>query len=236
VEISEKNLTLQQLLGEKNELLTEKNLLLQEVHHRVKNNLHTVMSLLESQSAYLNDSAARNVLLDSQNRIHTISLLHQKLYWSSNVTSLEMGPYIAELSAFLASSLGARERRIAISHSVDAIQLDISMALPIGLLLNEAITNALKHAFPFNTDQNAARTGHIKVTMQWLSSAFISLQIVDDGVGIQSGSEWEPHSLGMTLMKSIGQKLGGFFTIRSSEEGVLVTLEFKPEPLLTGNN
>jgi two-component sensor histidine kinase len=72
--------------------------------------------------------------------------------------------------------------------------------------------------------------------MRWLSSAFISLQIGDDGVGIQSGSEWESHSLGMTLMKSIGQKLGGIFTIQSSDKGVLVTLEFKPEPLLTGNN
>jgi two-component sensor histidine kinase len=226
-EISEKNLALEQLVGEKNELLTEKNLLLQEVHHRVKNNLHTVMSLLESQSVYLSDPAARSALLDSQNRIQTISLLHQKLYWSSNVTSIEMAPYIAELCAFLASSLGARERRITITHSIDPIQLDISQGLPIGLLLNEAITNALKHAFPANTDQNAAQTGHIGVTLQSLPDGLISLQISDDGIGMPPGPESRTHSLGMTLMKSIGQKLAERFTIESSDKGVRVTLEFR---------
>ena len=226
-EINEKNLTLEHLLGEKNELLTEKNILLQEVHHRVKNNLHTVMSLLESQSAYLSDKAARNVLLDSQNRIHTISLLHQKLYWNSNVTSLEMAPYIAELCAFLASSLGARERRIAISQSIDPIQLDIALGLPIGLLLNEAITNSLKHAFPANTDQHAAQTGHIGVTMRCLPGGLVSLQICDDGIGMPSGSGDGSRSLGMTLMKSIGQKIGESFIIDSSDEGVRVTLEFR---------
>lgn len=225
-EINEKNLALEHLLGEKNELLTEKNLLLQEVHHRVKNNLHTVMSLLESQSAYLSDKAARDVLLDSQNRIHTISLLHQKLYWSSNVTSLEMAPYIAELCAFLGSSLGARERRIQISQSIDPIQMDIALGLPIGLLLNEAITNALKHAFPANTDQNAAQTGHIEVTMRHLTDNLVSLQIIDDGVGMPPGAESGSHSLGMTLMKSIGQKIGERFTIDSSDKGLRVTLEF----------
>ena len=225
-EISEKNLALEQLVGEKNDLLTEKNLLLQEVHHRVKNNLHTVMSLLESQSAYLSDAAARSALLDSQNRIQTISLLHQKLYWSSNVTSIEMAPYIAELCAFLASSLGARERRITISHSIAPIQLDISQGLPIGLLLNEAITNALKHAFPDNTDQNAAQTGHIEVTLQTLPDGLIALQIRDNGVGMPPDAESKYLSLGLTLMKSIGQKLAENFTIQSSDEGVLVILEF----------
>jgi two-component sensor histidine kinase len=229
VEINEKNLTLEQLLGEKDELLTQKNLLLQEVHHRVKNNLHTVMSLLESQSVYLNDTAARNALQDSQNRIQTISLLHQKLYWSSNVTTLEMAPYIAELCAFLASSLGARERRITISQFLDPIQLDIALGLPIGMLLNEAITNALKHAFPDNTDQNAAKTGHIEVTMQCLPDGLVSLQIADDGVGMPSGTGSDSRSLGMTLMKSIGQKLAGRFTIFSSDEGVRVNLEFRHE-------
>ena len=230
-EIHEKNLALEQLVGEKNELLVEKNLLLQEVHHRVKNNLHTVMSLLESQSAYLNDDAARNVLLDSQNRIHTISLLHQKLYWNSNVTSLEMGPYIAELCSFLASSLGARERRISISQYIDPIQLDIALGLPIGLLLNEAITNALKHAFPDNTDQNAAQTGHIEVAMHQLPGGLVSLQISDDGVGMTSGPGSDVHSLGMTLIKSIGQKLDERFTIDSSDGGVRVTLTFRHSPI-----
>lgn len=233
-EINEKNLTLEQLLGEKNELLLEKNLLLQEVHHRVKNNLHTVMSLLESQSAYLNDPAARNVLLDSQNRIQTISLLHQKLYWSTNVTTLEMAPYIAELCAFLASSLGARERRITISQSIDPIQLDIAIGLPIGLLLNEVITNSLKHAFPANTDQNAARTGHIEVTMRRKPNGLVSLQIVDDGIGMPAGADL--HSLGMTLIKSIGQKLGERFSIGSSNEGVSILLEFTPEPIAQSVN
>ncbi|MBS1665399.1 MAG: sensor histidine kinase [Bacteroidetes bacterium] len=226
-EINEKNLALEQLVGEKNDLLAEKNLLLQEVHHRVKNNLHTVMSLLESQSAYLNDQAARDVLQDSQNRIQTISLLHQKLYGSSNVTSLEMAPYIAELCAFLASSLGARERRITISQFIEPIMLDLSLGLPIGLMLNEAITNALKHAFPDNADQNAIRTGHIEVSMRRLPSGHVLLQICDDGVGMLTESGSDSYSLGMTLMKSIGQKLGGRFSIRSTGEGVRVMLEFR---------
>jgi two-component sensor histidine kinase len=225
--ISEKNLSLQQLLGEKNELLTEKNLLLQELHHRVKNNLHTVMSLLESQSAYLSDKAVRNVLVDSQNRIHTISLLHQKLYWSNHVTTLEMAPYVAELSALLANSLGARERRIIITHLVEPIVIDISVGLPIGLLLNEAITNALKHAFPDNTDQNAARAGHIAISMRHLSEGLVMLEIRDDGVGMPDSFGASQHSLGMTLMTSIGQKLGGRFVVENGDPGVSVSLVFR---------
>jgi two-component sensor histidine kinase len=216
------------LLGEKNELIVEKNLLLQEVHHRVKNNLHTVMSLLESQSVYLSDKGARSALLDSQNRIQTISLLHQKLYWNSNVTSLEMAPYIAEMCAFLASSLGARERRIEITQFVDPILLDISVGLPIGLLLNEAITNALKHAFPDNTDQHAARTGHIEVAMRQLDDGVLLLQIADDGIGMSPGAGSASNSLGMTLMKSISEKLEGHFSVHGSDKGVRVTLEFRP--------
>jgi two-component sensor histidine kinase len=234
-EINCKNLALERLVDEKSALLTEKNLLLQEVHHRVKNNLHTVMSLLESQSAYLSDPAARSVLLDSQNRIQTISLLHQKLYWSTNVTTLEMGPYIAELCAFLSGSLGTRERRISITQSIDPIELDISVGLPIGLLLNEAITNAIKHAFPDNTDQNALETGHIDVTMRKSASGMLLLQIADDGVGMSNISESRSHSLGLTLMSSIGQKLAGNFTIESTVQGVVVTIEFMPVPAFAGS-
>lgn len=229
-EINDKNLALERLLGEKNELLTEKNLLLQEVHHRVKNNLHTVMSLLESQTAYLNDAAARSALLDSQNRIQTISLLHQKLYWSTNVTTLEMAPYIAELCAFLDGSLAARERRILITHSIEPIELDISVGLPIGLLLNEAITNAIKHAFPDNIDGSARRTGHIGITMRKLPDGLILLQVADDGIGMPAVPEGQGQSLGLTLMKSIGQKLAGTFSIHSSSKGVVVTVAFTPAP------
>ncbi|MDO6430017.1 histidine kinase dimerization/phosphoacceptor domain -containing protein [Flavitalea sp. BT771] len=230
-EINDKNLALERLLEEKNELLTEKSLLLQEVHHRVKNNLHTVMSLLESQTAYLNDPAARSALLDSQNRIQTISLLHQKLYWSTNVTTLEMAPYTAELCAFLDGSLGARERRILITHSVEPIELDISVGLPIGLLLNEAITNAIKHAFPDNTDGSALRTGHVEVTMRKLPNGLLLVQIADDGIGMPAASASREPSLGLTLMKSIGQKLAGSFAIHSSAEGVSVRVEFAPAPV-----
>src|SRR5262249_52351527 len=145
--------------------------------------------------------------------------------WSTSVTTLEMAPYIAELCAFLASSLGARERRISISQFIDPIQLDISVGLPIGLLLNEAITNSLKHAFPSNTDQNAAQTGHIEVTMRRQSNGLVVLQITDDGQGMPAGAGGDLHSLGMTLIKSIGQKLGERFSIGSSNEGVSIVLE-----------
>jgi two-component sensor histidine kinase len=234
-EIYDKNQALEKLVEEKNGLLTEKNLLLQEVHHRVKNNLHTVMSLLESQTAFLKDPAARSAILDSQNRIQTISLLHQKLYGSTNVTTLEMAPYIAELCAFLSGSLGTRERRISITQSIEPIKLDISVGMPIGMLLNEGITNAIKHAFPDNIDQNASRTGHINVTMRKLASGLMFLQIADDGVGMPKVSESRPHSLGLTLMRSIGQKLGGNFTIQSTSTGVLVFVEFMPVTMYAGS-
>ena len=193
------------------------------------------MSLLESQTAYLNDPAARSALLDSQNRIQTISLLHQKLYWSTNVTTLEMSPYIAELCAFLDGSLGARERRILINHSLEPVELDISVGLPIGLLLNEAITNAIKHAFPDNTDGSALRTGHVEVSMRRLPNGLLSLQIADDGIGMPAVPANREESLGLTLMKSIGQKLAGSFTIHSSTKGVLVALEFEPTPVFAGD-
>jgi two-component sensor histidine kinase/TolA-binding protein len=240
-EINTQNHTLSTLLGEKEKLLTdkdellkrqedlitEKEWLLREVHHRVKNNLQIVMSLLYTQSAYLQNTDAIEAIRDSRNRIQAISIIHQKLYNKSNVATIVMADYINDLSRYLNTCYDCNRRRIKFREDLDAVNLDISQAVPMGLILNEAITNSIKYAF--DTDG-----GEIFIRAQLSSPDMITLIITDNGRGLPSNFNLaETSSLGMEMMKALSKQLGGSFEIKSNE-GVVVTIQFKIENTSAG--
>ncbi len=156
--ISQKNLAITQKNETLEQLVTEKEWLLKEVHHRVKNNLHTVICLLESQAAYLeNDARKANEI--SQQRIYTMSLIHQKIYQSEDIKSIDMSVYLPEFIQYLDDSFG-NNLRVHFNVDIDTIHLDISQAVPVALIINVAVTNSIKYAFPGN------RKGTIDINMQ----------------------------------------------------------------------
>ena len=203
-------------------LLTEKEWLIKEIHHRVKNNLHTIVSLLESQSAYLGNDALAAVR-DSQHRVHAMSLIHQKLYLSENVSSVNMSIYIRELVGYLKDSFKT-DNTIYFNLEVESIELDVATAIPLGLILNEAITNSIKYAF--------GEAGG-EVTLQLIKKeSFYLLTIADNGIGISADFQQATPvtSLGMTLMKGLCKEIGAEFHIKA-DKGTNITIKFSGKNL-----
>ncbi|WP_342088105.1 tetratricopeptide repeat-containing sensor histidine kinase [Dyadobacter sp. OTU695] len=200
-------------------LVNEKEWLLKEVHHRVKNNLQIVISLLNSQSAYLKEDVAVNAILESRHRIQAMSMLHQRIYQSQNMSGIAMPSYIHELVYYLENSFHLG-KRIIFNVSVEDIELDLVQAVPVGLILNEAITNSLKYAFPNQ------REGEIKVSLTKVHEGNLLLSIADDGIGLpQDFSIDEIKSFGLKLIKGLTEDLEGDFTIRGFP-GTTLLIEF----------
>lgn len=217
--INQKNDSLQNLLLEKDSLIEEKEWLRKEIHHRVKNNLQTVMSLLKSQSAFLKDDALR-AILDSQHRIYSMSLIHQKLYQSENVSTLDMAIYIPELVNYLRDSFDPKHR-IRFVTEIDSIVLNVSQAVPIGIILTEAISNAMKYAFPDGV------FGAITVKISKLPSNLILLVVADNGIGLPDGFDTNnKNSLGIRLINGLSKDIEAKLNIESSQ-GTTVSLEFE---------
>ncbi|MCE7060221.1 histidine kinase dimerization/phosphoacceptor domain -containing protein [Dyadobacter sp. CY343] len=215
------------IIAEKNKFLElvvrEKEWLLKEIHHRVKNNLQTVMSLLESQSAYLKNDAL-SAIKDSQHRVQAMSLIHQKLYLTDNVTTINMQTYIREVISYLQDSFDTRQR-IRFQFSLEDIDLDITQAIPIGLILNETITNAIKYAFP------DGKEGLVRVSTKEPNDGFFELLIEDNGVGLPSDFETKKlNSLGIRLMYGLSNEIGGKLHIVSNQ-GTSVSVTFEIEKI-----
>jgi two-component sensor histidine kinase len=214
----------QKLINQKNEtlqhLVEEKEWLLKEIHHRVKNNLQTVVSLLESQSHYLEKDALLAVQ-NSQHRVFAMSLIHQKLYQTEKLGTVNMSVYLPELVNYLCDSFNVRQR-IRFQLLVKNIELDSSQAVPLGLILNETITNAIKYAFPEKGNNE------IVIAMDRTKNNQIELSISDNGVGMPSAFQINSeNSLGMKLMKGLTEDLGGVLKI-SSDKGTKITVHFEP--------
>ncbi|SEO33720.1 Two-component sensor histidine kinase, contains HisKA and HATPase domains [Mucilaginibacter gossypiicola] len=182
-------------------LITEKEWLLKEVHDRVKNNLHTVICLLESQAKYLENDAL-NAVESCQHRIFAMSLIHQKLYRTDHVKTIDMTEYIPELINNLEASFGV-EGFVSFKFNIDPVVLDISYAIPLALIMNEAVTNAIKYAFP------GYKAGEIQITLV-NDSDQIKLQISDNGIGLSEDPCCTAYnSLGMELMKGLSAEING---------------------------
>ncbi|MBE8725939.1 sensor histidine kinase [Flavobacterium hungaricum] len=214
-EIHQKNLNL-------THLLEEKEWLLKEIHHRVKNNLQTVISLLNSQSAYLDNDMALHAIKNSQHRIHSMSLIHQKLYNSENISTINMPNYIKELAEYLKESFSLGQR-IRFEIKIDPLELDVAHAVPIGLILNEAITNSIKYAFP---DE---KTGMIYITLETKAENKYSLIIADNGIGFDANlNNAKPNSFGMMLIKGLSDDLAANLKIENNN-GTIIKIEFSHE-------
>jgi two-component sensor histidine kinase len=199
--------------------LTEKEWLLKEIHHRVKNNLQIVMSLLNSQSAYIDNEPALTAIHDSQHRVHAMSLIHQKLYNTENVSSIDMSSYIRELATYLGDSFNTSQR-IRFEYDIDSLKMDVSQAIPLGLILNEAITNSVKYAFPGNRD------GIINISLSNTTPNHYLLIISDNGIGIPAHfTVKKPGSLGMSLMAGLSEDLDGNFSIEN-KYGTTIKISF----------
>jgi len=211
-----------QLLVEKDSLLLEKQWLLKEIHHRVKNNLQIVMGLLQRQSAYIDNHVALSAIQNSENRMRSIALIHQKLYQSESLNLISMPEYIDELIQHLKDSFDLGSR-INFEKSIDAIFLDVSQAVPLGLILNEAITNAIKYGYPNQT------CGIVQVFLSKINGEQNMLLIKDNGTGLPKGFNLEKiDSMGMNLMKGLSKQLCGSFEI-VEDGGLLIKIGFKTE-------
>ena len=217
-EIRDKNEVLEGLLAEKENLLThkrtlleEKEWLLREVHHRVKNNLQVVMSLLNSQAAFLRDGDALAAIRESQQRVYAISLIHQNLYKSDDIARIEMAAYVREVVEYLIDSFGAGDR-VRYRASVVPVGIDLTVAVPLGLIISEAVTNSLKYAFP------GGRPGLIAVTLAEADEQHFLLTVTDNGVGL--GEDFDVsgcRTLGMILMEGLSKQLKGTFKLESAD-------------------
>ncbi|HVU94485.1 MAG TPA: sensor histidine kinase [Puia sp.] len=210
-EISQTNAALQHLVQEKEWLL-------KEVHHRVKNNLHTVICLLESQARHLENDALKAIEI-SQHRIYAMSLIHQKLYQSADVKAIDMSEYLAEFIRYLRTSFDNSEK-INFLLDVEPIELDVAQAVPLALIVNEAVTNSIKYAFP------GERNGLIAIGMKQDAEG-ISLQIADNGVGIPPSLFTTPSaSLGLKLIRGLSEDIGATLHI-GNDNGTVIRIRFQ---------
>ncbi len=191
--------------------LKEKELLLAEVHHRVKNNLAVITGLLELQSYSTENANAQRVLKDSQLRVHSIALVHEKLYKNENLSDIDVQPYVKELIQGLQKSFKTIDVQVTFEYEIDPIKLIITQAIPCGLLINEIVTNAYKHAFE-GRDSGTIKIGFTK------EKEVLTLSVKDDGVGINNMDYTRKGtSLGMKLIRTISKQLKAETEIRSSE-------------------
>ena len=197
------------VIDQKNErlekLVAEKELLVTETHHRVKNNLYLISSLLESQGAYLQNEALYEIQ-KSQHRVQAISLIHQKLFLDGQVTDIDMSVYLREIVGFLRDSL-VTDDNLVFDLDLDPIHLDVAKAVPLGLIVNEAVTNAVKYAFPpyASTRHRAAWIG---IALKQGPTGEYHLSVADNGVGlpgVQDGRQQK--SLGMSLIEGLSRAL-----------------------------
>ncbi len=181
--------------------LHEKEILLSEIHHRVKNNLAVISGLLGLQSSYVEDEKAKALFEDSRNRIHSMALIHDKLYQHETFAKIEFCAYINDLINHIKSSYFSKQTKINFTVTCNDIFLDIKTAIPCGLILNELITNACKHAFSDRTE------GEINIVCSKMGGNF-TLMVSDNGVGYDGGEALKKsNSLGLTLINALSEQI-----------------------------
>ena len=208
-EITDRKIAEQQIFDS----LKEKEELLKEIHHRVKNNMQIISSLLYLQSKDIKDEKINEMLLNSQNRIKTMALIHEKLYQSKDLTNIDFADYIKSL---LISFI--KYPNIKITSQVDSIRLPITKAIPCGLIVNELVTNAIKYAFPDD------KKGNIIISLIEGEEHF-TLTVRDDGIGMSKIDFSNIKTLGLTLVDSLTKQLNGHIET-NSENGTSFQINF----------
>lgn len=202
--------------------LREKEMLLKEVHHRVKNNLQTVSSLLRMQSRNIEDPDTLSLIRSSQNRVVAMAMVHEMLYMREDLSKIEYRTYVEELGDYLIKSIKGPESRIGLHIDIPQIELGIDTAIPLGLLINEAITNALKYGFK---DQEE---GEISIVLEKEEKTEYILRIGDNGVGFpESITHKTSKSLGLKLIHNLSRQLQGSVMRDLSKKGTNYIIRFQ---------
>ena len=200
--------------------LKGKEILLKEIHHRVKNNLQVIASLLSLQSHHIKDKESLEIFKESQNRVRSMALIHEKLYTSEDFSHIDIASYIQDLTASLFSTYTV-SNAIKVTIAITDIFLTITTAIPCGLIINELVTNALKHAFPQERD------GTITVSMTPSTKESLILTVSDTGIGFPEGIDFRnTTTLGMQLVISLVEQLDGTITLDRSA-GTTFTITFR---------
>lgn len=198
----------------------EKDVLLREIHHRVKNNLQVISSLLNIQGRGIKDKKAKEAIQEGRNRVQSMSLIHQNLYKKDNLTGIEMKPYIGKLADHLLQTYHVEEGNIVVVSEVDDLTLDVETVVPIGLIINELISNSLKYAFPDDG------SGVIKIELKEKERSLF-LIVSDTGVGLnQEQLQVKTESFGHTLIKAFKNKLEADINI-FGDDGTKVSMEIR---------
>lgn len=210
-----------ELLREKNNFiqkaLDEKDLLLREIHHRVKNNLQVVSSLLSLQSSYVDDENALEAINEGRDRVQSMALIHQNLYREDNLTGIEIHKYFEKLIDGLFESYNIHPERIKLAMDIEALNLDVDTVIPLGLVVNELVSNALKYAFPGD------RAGTISISLKE-ENKHLLLSVADDGIGISDEWKEENDSFGYQLIHAFKEKLEATLHV-DNHAGTTVSLQ-----------
>ncbi|MGE5499705.1 MAG: histidine kinase dimerization/phosphoacceptor domain -containing protein [Syntrophothermus sp.] len=194
----------------RNKSLREKEVLLKEIHHRVKNNLQIISSLLSLQSNYIEDDKSRKFFTESMNRVKSMAMVHEKLYLSENLNDINVNEYITELVSYLIRIYDVNYDLIIPSLEIDSISIPLDSAIPCGLIINEIIANIFEHAFPDGT------TGHIYVRFTLQNDEYM-LTIKDDGIGLSEGFDvGKLNSLGLLLVHTLVGQLHGKIELKGN--------------------
>lgn len=200
--------------------LREKDLLLREIHHRVKNNLATVSSLLRLQSRYAADAYHQKMFMDAENRIRSMAVAHEKLYQTDDLGSLNISEYVGSLVDHLAVSSKRLGTRITIHKHIESLSLNLETVIPLGIIVTEVVLNALQHGFP------DSRAGEIAISLFNRGDEGFELIVKDNGVGIKKDFDFDnPKSFGLRLVNSFSRQMNGTIDVNSSE-GTEVRLRF----------
>ena len=217
IDITERKLAQERILAS----LREKEMLLKEIHHRVKNNLQIISSLLNLQMAHINDKKLMPLFRESQNRVRTMALIHEKLYRSDNLAVIDFSVYLRELATSLFHSYHSSLLRTRLDINAEPITFGIDTAVPCGLLVNELISNALKYAFP------DGREGTVRIELHQNDDTTCTLVVADTGVGLPDGFDMsETKTLGMELIMSLTKQLDGDLKV-DNDYGAKFTITFK---------
>lgn len=210
-----------QLLSAKN---AENELLLKEIHHRVKNNLEVVSSLLLLQSAQVDDPKVKDAMQEGQNRVQSIGIVHQKLYQGENLAAIEMKDYFLNLSESILDTFGA-EQQVEIECAMEQLEVDVDTAVPLGLIVNELLTNTLKYAFP------DGQKGCVKIKLEKRDENILHLEVADDGIGKSGSVSAKGTGFGGQLISLLTRQLNGTMW-EEVKNGTIVSFNFKLEKVV----
>ena len=202
--------------------LHEKEVLLKEIHHRVKNNMQVICSLLNLQSGYIRDPKALALFRESESRIRSMAMIHEKLYQNESLSRVDFSEYLSSLSSLLFTTYVANPATVRLATCLDPVFLDIDTAVPLGLIVNELVSNSLKYAYP------EGRSGVVELALRAGPENQYTLSVRDKGVGLPAGFDVNTSdTLGLHLVSILSVQLGATLSMESNSQGTLFELTSK---------